>query len=147
MRTDAMFDIFFEHVESLPKCTDTQEPALPRKRKVHSRYEVGEGEGYHSPTIKDHYRCYYFEALDLVIPSIQERFDQPGYVVYRNLEELLLKAANGRTIPVNWMMLQNISIRAICLHSCRFLLQTYKILTFVQKLTKVNQPSFSKYVG
>lgn len=31
-----------------------------------------------------------------MISSIQERFDQPGYVVYSNLEELLLKAANGK---------------------------------------------------
>lgn len=31
-----------------------------------------------------------------MISSIQERFDQPGYIVCSNLEELLLKAANGK---------------------------------------------------
>ena len=96
MRTDDMFDLFFEHIESSRKRTDTEEPTLPRKRRVPSRYELGEGEGYHSPTVKDHYRCCYYEALDLVISSIQERFNQPGYVVYRNLEELLLKAVNAK---------------------------------------------------
>ena len=93
-RTDDTFELFFEHVESLRKHTDTEEPTLPRKRRVPSRFEVGQGEGYYSPTAKAHYHSYYFEALDLVIFSIQERFDQPGYVVYSNLEELLLKAAN-----------------------------------------------------
>ena len=82
MRIDVMFDVFFEYVESLRKRTDTEEPILPRKRRVPSRYEVGEGEGHHSLTIKDHYRRCYFESLDLVVSSIPERFDQRGYVVY-----------------------------------------------------------------
>jgi len=34
------------------------------------------------------------EALDLVINFIRERFNQPGYRIYCNLENLLLKAAN-----------------------------------------------------
>jgi len=33
--------------------------------------------------------------LDLVIEGIKDRFDQPGYVIYRNLEELLVKGASG----------------------------------------------------
>ena len=36
-----------------------------------------------------------FEALDLVINAIQDRFDQPGYKMCKNLQEILLKAANG----------------------------------------------------
>ena len=35
----------------------------------------------------------YYEALDLIIvESINEHFDQPGYGLYSNLEQLLLKA-------------------------------------------------------
>jgi len=34
----------------------------------------------------------YFEALDLVVCGIKGRFDQPGYKVYSNLEEVLVKA-------------------------------------------------------
>ena len=34
------------------------------------------------------------EALDLVINIIRERFNQPGYRIYCNLENLLLKAAS-----------------------------------------------------
>ena len=38
------------------------------------------------------YRRIYYEALDLIIESITDRFDQPGYGLYSNLEQLLLKA-------------------------------------------------------
>ena len=38
----------------------------------------------------------YYEALDIAIFSITDRFDQPGYVMYKNLESLLVSAANGQ---------------------------------------------------
>ena len=53
-------------------------------------------DGYHSPTIQEHYHQQYFEAIDLAVSSIQDRFDQPGYAIYQNLEALLLKAANKK---------------------------------------------------
>ena len=37
----------------------------------------------------------YYEALDLATTSITERFDQPGYKVYQNLETLVLKVCRG----------------------------------------------------
>ena len=94
MRTDEAFVLFFKLVKQLSVRTDTAEPSLPRKRKAPKRFEVGEGDGYHSSTVEEHYRRQYFEALDHTISSIQERFDQPGYDIYRNLEVLLVKAAN-----------------------------------------------------
>ena len=42
-----------------------------------------------------HYCLQYFEALDLAVVSIRNRFDQPGYAVYCKLGELLLKEAAG----------------------------------------------------
>ena len=38
----------------------------------------------------------YYEALDFVVQAVRDRFDQPGYRVYRNLLELLLKACKGK---------------------------------------------------
>ena len=39
----------------------------------------------------------YFEALDLVVNCIiKARFHQPGYVMYKNLEELLIHAVNRK---------------------------------------------------
>ena len=33
--------------------------------------------------------------MDLIVESIKNRFDQPGYKIYRGLEDLLVKAANS----------------------------------------------------
>ena len=38
------------------------------------------------------YRRVYFEAIDLLVQAIQDRFDQAGYQVYCCMEVLLLKA-------------------------------------------------------
>jgi hypothetical protein len=56
-------------------------------------------------TIRDGARCWlppcysavfrprYFEAIDLAIACVKDRFDQPGYRVLQNVENLLIKAA------------------------------------------------------
>jgi len=46
-------------------------------------------------TVEDHYRRLYFEALDLVIHicGIKDCFNQPGYKIYSQLQQLLVKAA------------------------------------------------------
>lgn len=76
---------------------DISEPELPRKRKAPKRFEVGAGESHFPTTVEEHYRRYYFEVLDLIINSIKQRFDQPGYRMYQHLESLLLKASNQET--------------------------------------------------
>ena len=91
MRNDEEFKKFWEEVQSKPKEVDVSEPALPRKRKAPGRLEVGEGEAYHATTPEQHYRAIYFETFDLIIACIRDRFDQPGYKVYCDLEKLLPK--------------------------------------------------------
>ena len=73
---------------------DTDLPVLPRKRRAPQQYEVGSGEGSHNTNVEDHYRRQYYEVLDIAIFCITDRFDQPGYVMYKNLESLLVSAAN-----------------------------------------------------
>lgn len=41
------------------------------------------------------YRQVYYEALDIAVNNILNRFDQPGFSVYSNVEQLLFKACNG----------------------------------------------------
>ena len=67
-------------------------PSLPQQRKRPIRYEDGNAAAEFVSTLEDHYRRIYYEALDLIIESITDRFDQPGYGVYSNLEKLFLKA-------------------------------------------------------
>ena len=49
---------------------------------------------YHSLTAEEHYRRYYYEALDNAVSTIKDRFNQQGYIMHCNLENLLTKAAN-----------------------------------------------------
>ena len=94
MRTDEAFSLFFALVGQSCQHAGTNESVLPRKRKAPSRLEVESADGFHSTTVEEHYRRQYFEALDLAISGIRKRFDQPGYAVYKNLEWLLVTAAN-----------------------------------------------------
>ena len=89
------FQAFFDLVELIRTSAGVEQPSLPRKRKVPRHIDDENGGAYFSETVEDHYCLQYFEALDLALVSIRDRFDQPGYAVYCKLEELLLKGAAG----------------------------------------------------
>jgi hypothetical protein len=57
--------------------------------------EVGLAEPEYPATAKDNYRKIYYEALNLMISGITNRFDQNDYKVYTQCERLLLQAAAG----------------------------------------------------
>ena len=44
----------------------------------------------------------YLEALDLVFNSIVQRFDQPGFEVDQNLQELILKALTRQNFDAEY---------------------------------------------
>ena len=92
MRSGEDFDLFFKLLFSMQESTATNLPKLPRKRKAPSRFREGTGDGYHSPAVK-HYMLQCYEAVDSTIATIEKHFDQPGYVMYCNLEGLLIKSA------------------------------------------------------
>ena len=70
-------------------------PTLPRKRKAPQRFQIGTTDGDFHTASEDHYRQIYYEALYFVVQAVSDRFDQPGYRVYQNLQELILKACKG----------------------------------------------------
>ena len=94
VRTAEKFTLFWTKVTELASKLGVDEPKLPRKRKAPQRFEGGAGESHFPITVEDKFRQNFFEALDLIVSSIESRFDQPGYKVYRNLQQLLVKAAN-----------------------------------------------------
>ena len=95
MRDEQTFELFWTMVQQLALKFDVGEPVLPR-RKAPRRLEIGLSEPEHPSSPQEHHHRIYCEALDLVINSIKNRFDQPGYVMYKNLETLLVSAANGK---------------------------------------------------
>jgi len=94
MRTAESFKQFFDLLTILHPKYNVEPPVLPRKRRAPRRVEIGDGDGYHADNIEDYFRAQYFEAIDLAVTGIKDRFDQPGYATYSSLESLLLKAAN-----------------------------------------------------
>ena len=74
---------------------------LPRKRKPPNYkslndFFIVEGQSlkaqpYFPSLSKEHYRAIFFKVLDLIINSIQSRFDQLSFKVFLNLESLLIQ--------------------------------------------------------
>ena len=76
----------------------TDEPVLPRCRKVPRRYD--EGCETHRYAFPEHrYRHAYFEVLDYAIGEIVRRFDQTDLAIVREVKSLLIGAAKGKNIP------------------------------------------------
>ena len=63
---------------------------LSRKRRAPARIEVATGAGSHAESVEDYYRQKYYEGLDMCVASIKDRFNQPGYQLYRNLELVMV---------------------------------------------------------
>ena len=95
LRKDTEFALFWKEVMKKQHELGVEEPTLPRRHKAPSRFEERTGEPHFPSNVEDDYRVQYFEALDLLIQCIKDRFDQPGYRIYSKLESLLLNAANG----------------------------------------------------
>lgn len=85
IRNDESFDLFWLKVTNFSEPLGI-EPQLSCRRKVPRRFESGTAEGDFHEIPESFYRQHYFEAIDLAVNSIQDRFQQPGYQVYQNLE-------------------------------------------------------------
>ena len=92
LRTDDNFALFWSKVTKKATQLNIDESALPRKRKRTVRYESGNAAPEFHTSIEGYYRQAYFEVLDVICSTIEDRFRQPGYQLYSNLEQLLLKA-------------------------------------------------------
>ena len=95
LRTEESYDLFWTKVSTMAESPniDVEEPQLPRRRKVPKRYDGLTDADFHG-TPKAYYRQLYYEAIDNIVGSLTNRFDQPGYEVYCKLEDLLIKASS-----------------------------------------------------
>ena len=92
LRTDGMHDLFWDKVTQRASSLGVDDPQLPRHRKRTRSYRDRISDGDFHITLKAYFRQNYYEAIDLVVGCIQNRFDQPGYRIYRSLEAVLVKA-------------------------------------------------------
>ena len=92
------FDLFWNKVTKSAESLEVGEPQLPCRQKLPKRYDEGMSEGEFPINSKAFYHQHYYETIDLLINCIKARFEQPGYAVYRNLEQPLVKACLGENI-------------------------------------------------
>ena len=73
---------------------------LWRRTRAPRRIEIGIGEPTYPVTAQDYYRWIYFEAIDLMMNAIDQRFDQPSFdtymYMYVKMKSLLIKTLNSQ---------------------------------------------------
>ena len=89
------FENFFNSVIETARDVGVNDPLLPRKRKVPANLvDALEPIPIYS-SIREMYQGFYSSALETMINNIKNRFQHRGYEMVTNLENLLLKSANG----------------------------------------------------
>lgn len=107
MRNEDNFDLFWTLTLQMSSKLDINEPTLPRKRRMPARFETGTALAEFPSTAKDHYRPQYYKALDLLIQTIDDCFDQPAYKAYSCLQNVLLKALSKGDISEKMRVVLN----------------------------------------
>ena len=92
IRSDENYDLFWSKVSSTAESLDVEEPQLPCRSRVARRIGDGTSAGDFRSAPKDYSRQHNYQAIDMLVSCITDRFDQPGYRVYSEVEQLLLKA-------------------------------------------------------
>ena len=99
MRKDTSLRSFYDLVllksKSYPSISG---PTLPRRTSASAprRIEISTGEPTYPVTAQDYYRWTYFEAIDLMMNAIDQRFDQPSFDTYEKMESLSMKTLNSQ---------------------------------------------------
>ena len=95
MLSNEQFILFWKIVQEKAYELDISEPRLPRPRKIPNRFETDEESVHFPATVEAYYNGIYFEVLKLAVSTITDRFNQTGYCMYRNVEDILIKALLG----------------------------------------------------
>ena len=93
LRSDEEYTKFYRKVLEASKDL-TEEPVLPRKRKIPRRLNDG-ADPHHHESPEDLHRQHYFQAIDEMVNELTRRFDQQDIKIVAEIEKLLLFAACG----------------------------------------------------
>ena len=94
-RTEEAFVRFYDDVVAMAEDVNIGEPVLPRHRRPPARID-GSSEPHRFSSPRDYYRQLYYQACDLLLRELNDRFEQKDLLpqVLR-LETILMKAENG----------------------------------------------------
>ena len=63
---------------------------------MQSEKQIGTGETTYPVTAQGYYRRIFFEAIDVMMNANDQRFDQPSFDTYAEMESLLIKTLNSQ---------------------------------------------------
>lgn len=96
-RTDDAFNAFYDDAIAIAQKVNIDGPSLPRYRKAPQRLDDGV-QPHRYATPQDYFRHQYFEACDLLMTELDEKFEQQQIMPpILALENILLKASNSLT--------------------------------------------------
>ena len=109
IRSDQNFKLFYKKVKKFAHDHDVDEPSLPGKLKprmtIENYFNTTESDQPETPG--DEYGRKYFEAIDLVVSCIKNRFDQDDFEMCALCEQLLVKAANKESFTTEFEKITN----------------------------------------
>ena len=88
------FNKFWEKVKKKSEELEIGQPVLPRKRKMPARYRDEQNGPDFPQTPKEHYHKIYQKAIENSENCLEERFNQKGFEMYVQIQNLLLFAAD-----------------------------------------------------
>ena len=100
MGSDNHFNLFWETATHKANALEVSEPSLPRRQQRPSRYESRSASEFVDNAL-DYFHQIYSNAIDTVTACIKRRFDQPGYKIYDQVEQMLVNAANAKPFNPN----------------------------------------------
>ena len=85
-------------------------------------------EAHHPTTPRDHYRKQFYQAIDDLILSVRDRFEQPSFLVFENLESLLIKTLKGEETSAEMKIAREKYTTDVNMSDLNVELATFKVL-------------------
>lgn len=104
LRSETTFIDFYQDALKSSRSL-TEEPVLPRPRKIPRKYDTG-AQPHHYTSPEEMYHQAYFEALDHAGGEIKKRFDQSDLASVCEVESLLLDLQMTKTYQISQKLLQ-----------------------------------------
>ena len=136
LRNSESFDSFYDLcLREIQNIKFVEEPVLKRKQKEPKYSLLHYLEGYesrseaHQPTTpRDHYRKQFYQAIDVLISFVPDRFDQPSFLVFENLESLLTKTLKGEETSAEMKIAREKYATDVNMSDLNVELATFKVL-------------------
>ena len=129
---DALYDLCLREIQNIKF---VEEPVLKKKRKEpnYSLLHYPEGyenrsEAHHPTTLRDPYRKQFYQTIDVLISSVRDRFNQPSFLVFENLESLLIKTLKGEETSAEMKIAREKYATDVNMSDLNVELATFKVL-------------------